>query len=209
MLQRGYIILIIGAALLISGVVVSVFWAGSFASSFLRQGVILNDVAIPPSGSANNTIQVTDISHPIALQIHFESHSGNGISVNSQNGQANTTTSNNNNISLREVVRDSNGRILSQNDLSKQFFTTFKPTIAGTYTLVISNLGSNPVRVAALFGSATFVNENNQININLFTGVIAGLVLIGIGIITLIAGIIIVILDRRKGTRGKESIATR
>jgi hypothetical protein len=209
MLQRGYIILIIGAALLISGVVVSVFWAGSFASSFLRQGVILNDVAIPPSGSANNTIQVTDISHPIALQIHFESHSGNGISVNSQNGQANTTTSNNNNNSLREVVRDSNGRILSQNDLSKQFFTTFKPTIPGTYTLVISNLGSNPVRVAALFGSATFVNENNQININLFTGVIAGLVLIGIGIITLIAGIIIVILDRRKGTRGKESIATR
>jgi hypothetical protein len=143
------------------------------------------------------------------LQIHFESHSGNGISVNSQNGQANTTTSNNNNNSLREVVRDSNGRILSQNDLSKQFFTTFKPTIPGTYTLVISNLGSNPVRVAALFGSATFVNENNQININLFTGVIAGLVLIGIGIITLIAGIIIVILDRRKGTRGKESIATR
>ena len=142
------------------------------------------------------------------MQIHFESHSGNGISVNSQNGQANTTTSNNNN-SLREVVRDSNGRILSQNDLSKQFFTTFKPTIPGTYTLVISNLGSNPVRVAALFGSATFVNENNQININLFTGVIAGLVLIGIGIITLIAGIIIVILDRRKGTRGKESIATR
>jgi hypothetical protein len=208
MLQRGYIILIIGAALLISGVVVSVFWAGSFASSFLSQGVILNDLAILPSGSANNTIQVTDISHPIALQIHFESHSGNGISVNSQNGQANTTTSNNNN-SLREVVRDSNGRILSQNDLSKQFFTTFKPTIPGTYTLVISNLGSNPVRVAALFGSATFVNENNQININLFTGVIAGLVLIGIGIITLIAGIIIVILDRRKGTRGKESIATR
>jgi hypothetical protein len=209
MLQRGYIILIIGAALLISGVVVSVFWAGSFASSFLSQGVILNDLAIPPSGSANNTIQVTDISHPIALQIHFESHSGNGISVNSQNGQANTTTSNNNNISLRVVVRDSNGRILSQNDLSKQFYTTFKPTIPGTYTLVISNLGSNPVRVAALFGSATFVNENNQININLFTGVIAGLVLIGIGIITLIAGIIIVILDRRKGTRGKESIATR
>ena len=201
MLQRGYIILIIGAVLLISGIVVSVFWAGSFASSFLRQGLILNDVAIPPSGSANNTIQVTDINHPIALQIHFESHSSNR--------QANTTTSNNNNISLREVVADSTGRILSQNDIPKQFFTTFKPAIPGRYTLIISNLGSNPVRVGALFGSATFVNENNQININLFTGVIAGLVLIVIGIITLIVGIIIVILDRRKGTKGKESIATR
>jgi hypothetical protein len=198
-LQRGYIILIIGAILLVSGIVVSVYWVGYFASSFLRQGLILNDVAIPPSGSANNTIQVTDITHPIALQIHFESHSSNG--------QANTN--NNNNTSLREVVRDSNGKILSQNDLSKQFFTTFKPTIAGTYTLIISNLGSNPIRVGTLFGSATFVNENNQININLFTGVISGLILKVIGIITLIVGIIIVILDRRKGTRGKESIATR
>jgi hypothetical protein len=206
MLQRGYIILIIGAVLLISGIVVSVFWAGSFASSFLRQGLILNDVAIPPSGSANNTIQVTDINHPIALQIHFESHSSNGISVSPQNGQANTTT--NNNMGLREVVADSTGRILSQNDLTKQSFTTFKPTVPGKYTLIISNLGSNPVRVGALFGSATFVNENNQINITLFTGVIAGLILIGIGVITLIAGIIIVILDRRKGTRDKESITT-
>jgi hypothetical protein len=202
MLQRGYIILIIGTALLISGIVASVYWAGSFASSFLRQGVILNDVAIPPSGSANNTIQVTDISHPIALQIHFESHSSN-------NGLANTATTTNNNTSLREIVRDSTGKILSQNDLSKQFFTTFKPTFPGTYTLIISNLGSNPIKVGALFGSATFVNENNQVNINLFTGVIAGLILIVIGIITLIVGIIIVILDRRKGTRGKESIATR
>jgi hypothetical protein len=206
MLQRGYIILIIGAVLLIPGIVVCVFWAGSFASSFLRQGLILNDVAIPPSGSANNTIQVTDINHPIALQIHFESHSSNGISVSPQNGQAKTTT--NNNTVLREVVADSTGRILSQNDLTKQSFTTFNPTVPGKYTLIISNLGSNPVRVGALFGSATFVNENNQININLFTGVIAGLILIGIGVITLITGIIIVILDRRKGTRDKESITT-
>jgi hypothetical protein len=131
--------------LLISGIVVSVFWAGSFASSFLRQGLILIDVAIPPSGSANNTIQVTDINHPIALQIHFESHSSNGISVSPQNGQANTTT--NNNTGLREVVVDSTGRILSQNDLTKQSFTTFNPTVPGKYTLIISNLGSNPVKV--------------------------------------------------------------
>ena len=31
MLQRGYIILIIGAALLISGIIISALWAGSFA----------------------------------------------------------------------------------------------------------------------------------------------------------------------------------
>ena len=66
MLQRGYIILIIGAALLIAGILLSVIWADSFARSFLRQGVILSDVAVPPSGTATNTIQLRDISHPRA-----------------------------------------------------------------------------------------------------------------------------------------------
>ena len=78
----------------------------------------------------------------------------------------------------------------------------------GKYTLSISNLGSPPVRIGALFGSASFVNENNQINVNLFSGIIAGIILVIVGIITLISAIVIVILDRRKG-RDKKSIATR
>jgi hypothetical protein len=100
MLQRGYNILIIGATMLILGIVISAFWAGSFASSFLRQGIILSNVAIPPSGFTSSTIQLTDITHQIALQVHFESHSG-GSSIGCQNGQtSNTTTSNN--MGLRE-----------------------------------------------------------------------------------------------------------
>ena len=106
------------------------------------------------------------------------------------------------------LVKDPNGKVLSQNYFSKQFFTTFKPTMPGKYTLSISNLGSAPVRIGALFGSASFVNENNQINVNLFSGIIAGIILVIVGIITLISAIVIVILDRRKG-RDKKSIATR
>jgi hypothetical protein len=193
MLKRGYIILIIGAVLLISGTVISIFWAGSFVTSFLRQGVILSNVAIAPSATGSNTIQVSDVNHPIALQIRIESSS-------TTSGQA---------PNLREVVKDSTGKILSQNNFSKQFFTTFKPTVQGTYTLLISNLGSAPIRIGALFGSASFVNEgNNQVNVNFFSGIISGIILVVIGIITIIAAIIILILDRRKG-RGKESIATR
>jgi flagellar basal body-associated protein FliL len=193
MLQRGYIILIIGAVLFISGAVISIFWAGSFVTSFLHQGIILSNVAVAPATTASNTIQVNDISHLIALQIRIES-------ISTTTGQA---------ANLREVVKDSTGKVLSQNDFSKQFFTTFKPTIPGAYTLLISNLGSAPVRIAALFGSASFVNENNhQFNVNFFGGIITGIILVIIGIITIIAGIIILILDRRKG-KGKEYIATR
>jgi hypothetical protein len=192
MLQRGYIALIIGVALFVSGAVISIFWAGFFVTSFLHQGIILSNVAVAPSATGSNTIQVKDISHPIALQIRIESISTTGQAAN-----------------LREVVKDSTGKVLSQNDFSKQFFITFNPTVPGAYTLLISNLGSTPLRIAALFGSASFVNDvNHQVNINFFSGIISGVVLVIIGIITIIAGIIILILDRRKGS-GKEYIATR
>ena len=198
MLQRGYIILVIGAALLIAGILLSVIWADSFARSFLRQGEILTDLAIPPSGTATNTIEVIDISHPIALEIRFQAPSTSGQATNNNNTPVN----------LRELVKDPNGSVLSQNYFSKQFFTTFKPIIPGKYTLTISNVGSAPVRIGALFGSASFVNKNNQINVNLFSELIVGIILVIVGIITVITGIVIVILDRRKG-RGKKPIATR
>ena len=48
MLQRSYIILIIGAALLISGVIISALWAGSFGAKFMRENTILSGVSIRP-----------------------------------------------------------------------------------------------------------------------------------------------------------------
>ncbi len=202
MLQRGYIILIIGAALLIAGIVISMIWAGSFANSFLRQGMILNDVALAPSASGKNTIRVTDISHPIALQVHFESQDSNSNS--SQNEKTSNNTPVGRHVSLNEVVKDPADKILSNTTFSRQFFTTLRPTAQGTYTLIISNLGSDTIKVGALFGPATFLNEENQINFDILGGVIAGLSAAVLGILALIAGIIVLILDRRKGAKGKE-----
>jgi ABC-type cobalamin transport system permease subunit len=72
MLQRGYIILIIGAALLISGIAISALWAESFAGPFIRENTILNGVSIRPTGLVNTTIQVADTSRPVSLAIHVE-----------------------------------------------------------------------------------------------------------------------------------------
>lgn len=207
MLQRGYIILIIGAALLIAGIVISMIWAGSFANSFLRQGMILNDVALAPSASGKNTIRVTDIAHPIALQIHFESQDSNSNS--SQNEKTSNNTPVGRHVSLNEVVNDPADKILSNSTFSRQFFTTLRPTAQGTYTLIISNLGSDAIKVGALFGPATFLNEENQINFDILGGVIAGLSAAVLGILALIAGIIVVVVDRRKGVKGKEPVTTR
>jgi hypothetical protein len=189
MLQRGYIILIIGGALLISGMVISALWAGSFAGRFLRENTILNSASIRPSGLVNSTFQVTDTSRPVSLAIHVE-HSNN----NSGTGQEQQISNN----ALREAVRNPNGLVMTSNEFTKQFFTTFKPDMTGKYIATIQNLGNTTVSVGVLVGNLPFIGANNQVNVNFFGGIIVGVILIIAGIIVLIAGVIILILDRRK-----------
>ena len=181
-MERGYIILIIGAVLLISGIVISILWAGSSAGTIIRENTILSGVSIRPAGSVNASIQVIDISRPISLALHLERN--------------NSTTGGQipNNI-LRETVRNPNGVIMTSNEFTKQIFTTFKPDITGKYIVTIYNLGNSPVSIGVLAGNLPFVSANNQVNFNSLSGIIAGVILTIAGIIFLIAGVIGRILD--------------
>src|SRR5438094_8624251 len=186
-MQRGYIILIVGATLLISGIVISVFWAVPFAGTILRENTFLSGVSIRPAGSINAYNQVIDTTRPISLAIHVERNDS------TTGGQIP------NNI-LRETVRNPNGIIITSNDFTKQFFTTFKPDIIGKYTVTIYNLGDSPVSIGVLAGNLPFVGANNKVNFSSLSGIIVSVILIVTGIIILIAGVIVLILDRRKIT---------
>jgi uncharacterized RDD family membrane protein YckC len=199
MLQRSYIILIIGAALLISGIIISALWAESFAVRFMSENTILSGISIRPSALVNTTIQVKDTSKPVSLAIHVERSNNNTTSGTGQ-GQIP------NNI-LRETIRNPNGLIMTSNEFTKQFFTTFKPDTTGKYTITIYNLGSTPVSIGVLVGNLPFVDANNQVNINFVGGIIAGIFLIIAGIIVLIAGVIIFSLDRRRRALPKNQTA--
>jgi len=193
MLHRGYIILIISAALLISGIIISALWAGSFAKTFLRENTILSGISIRPSTSVNTSIQITDASRPLSLAINVERDNGGTPSGStSGGGQISNNT-------LRETVRNPNGFIMTSNDFTKQFFTTFKPDTMGKYTITVYNLGNSPVSIGVLVGSLPFVGTTNQVNINFLGGIIAGVFLIIAGIIVVIAGVIVLALDRRRG----------
>jgi uncharacterized RDD family membrane protein YckC len=197
MLERGYIILILGAALLISGIIISALWAEYFARSFIRENIILSGVSIRQSTSISTSIQVMDTSRPVSLTIHVEPSNGMSSSI--------TTTAVNegegqvpNNI-LRETVRNPNGIIMTSNEFTKQFFTTFKPDIPGKYTITVYNLGNSPVSIGAIVGNLPFIGANNNIvNTNFLGAIIAGVVLIIVGIIALIAAVTVLALDRRK-----------
>jgi sulfite exporter TauE/SafE len=99
---------------------------------------------------------------------------------------------------LKETVRNPNGIIMTSSNFTKQFFTTFKPDISGKYTVTIYNLGHTLVSIGVLTGNLPFVGANNQVNLNSFSGIIAGVILTITGIIILIAGVIVLILDRRR-----------
>jgi uncharacterized RDD family membrane protein YckC len=191
MLQRSYIILIVGAVLLISGIIISAVWAGSFATTFMRENTLLNGVLIRPADLVNTTFQVTDTSRPVSLAIHVERNTNNTSGTGQEQQIPNNT--------LRETVRNPTGLVMTSNEFTKQFFTIFEPNMTGKYTITISNLGNTPVSIGALIGNLPFVGANNQVNINFLGGIIAGIFLIVAGIIVLIAGVVVLALDRRKG----------
>jgi hypothetical protein len=87
---------------------------------------------------------------------------------------------------------------MTSNEFSGQDFRTFKPDITGKYTVTIYILGRNPVSVGVLVGNLPFVGTNNQVNLNSLSGIIVGVILSIIGINVVIAGVIVLIVDRRR-----------
>ena len=191
MIQRGYIILIIGGALFIAGIIIAAVWAIPFASTFLRQNTLINEVSIEPSRSVQATTLVSDVSRPITIAIHVERPQGV--------------------VRLIETVKDSSGTVVSNNEFSVNLFTTFQPQNTGTHVLNITNAGAAPVTINAMFGYMPFVtapastsDEGSQplpgVDLNSLSVVITGGVLTTIGFFTIIAGIVIVVIDSRKRT---------
>src|SRR5215469_4710249 len=190
-MQRGYVILIAGAVLLISGIVISAVWVGTF----IHENAILSGVLIKPAGSVNVSTQVIDTSRPLSLAINVvrnNSATGGQIPINI----------------LRETVRNPNGIIITSNEFTKQFIMTFKPAITGKYIVTIYNLGNSNVRVDVSAGNIPFISTNNKVNFNSLSGVIVGVILTIAGIIVLIAGVILLVLDRRRiGPRIQTSLS--
>src|SRR5829696_7998541 len=204
MLKRGYIILIAGAVLVIAGIALTAVYGSNLASLVLSESVILSDVPIDPSASVNRTLEVTNTERTVAIALHGES--GEADSTQTQQQQES-------NISIiREEIRNPSGVVINKNEFNSGsssedndgddnndgLFTTFKPDVQGQYNLIITNLGSEPVKVRGIFGYIPIIGNNNQVNLQPLIGIIAGVILFIVGIITLIVDAIIALLDRRK-----------
>jgi hypothetical protein len=194
MIRRGYIILIIGGVLFVAGIIIAAIWAIPFASTFLQGNTLINQVSIEPGRLVQATTQVTDLSRPVTVAIHVQSPQGV--------------------VTLIETVKDPSGIIVSNNEFSANLFTTFQPQNTGNHILNITNAGTAPVTVDAMFGYMPFITAASPppsgqvgqplpgVDLSSLSLVITGGVLTTIGFFTIIAGIVIVVIDSRKGRGG-------
>jgi hypothetical protein len=195
MIKRGYIILIIGGALFIAGIIIAAVWAIPFASTFLRENTLINQVSIEPGRSVQATTDVTDVSRSITVAIHVERPEGV--------------------VRLIETVKDSFGTVVSNDEFSVNLFTTFQPQKTGNHILNITNAGAAPVTINAMFGYMPFITAASPstsevggqplpgVDLSSLSVIIAGGILTTIGFFTIIAGIVIVVIDSRRG-RGSD-----
>src|SRR5918999_2822972 len=192
MIRRGYIILIIGGALFIAGIIIAAVWAIPFASIFLQNNTLINEVSIEPGRSIEATTQATEVSRPVTVAIHIERSEGV--------------------VRLIETIKDQSGTVVSSNEFSANLFTTFQPQSIGNHILNITNAGSAPVTINAMFGYLPFITAPASstsdgsgdgqpipgVDLSSLSVVITGGVLTAIGFFTIIAGIVIVVIDSRK-----------
>ena len=195
MIRRGYIILIIGGALFIAGIIIAAVWAIPFASIFLQNNTLINEVSIEPGRSIEATTQATEVSRPVTVAIHIERSEGV--------------------VRLIETIKDQSGTVVSSNEFSANLFTTFQPQSIGNHILNITNAGSAPVTINAIFGYMPFITAPAStsdggggqpipgVDLSSLSVVITGGVLTAIGFFTIIAGIIIVVIDSRKRREGR------
>jgi hypothetical protein len=190
MIRRGYIILIVGGALFVAGIIIAAAWAIPFASTFLQENTLVNQVSIEPGRSVQATTQVTDVSRLVSVAIHIESPEGVARVI--------------------ETVKDPSGTVVSSDEFSANLFTTFQPQTTGNHILNITNAGTIPITIYATFGYIPFITTASPptsevggqpipaVDLSSLSVVIVGGVLTTIGFFTIIAGIVIVVIDRRK-----------
>lgn len=197
-MRRGYIILIAGEVLFAIGIGLSVVWGIQLANIFMQDNTFVNTISVEPGRSVDTTRQVTDTSRPLSVAIHIQ-----GVDAN-----ANAGTALRNDIRLLQTVKDPSGNVVSRNEFSGNLFTTFTPEQPGNYILTITNTGTEAVKVDGTFGYMPFIGssianngggqQQQVVDFGQLSGIIVGGTLATIGFLTIIAGIIVVIIDRPK-----------
>lgn len=173
-MKRGHYVLIAGGAIFIAGLVLTFVWALPLATEIQKGTTILQGREVNPGESVSATLGITDTSKPLSIVIS----SGSDIQMNAR-------------------VLDPDGDQIFGTTFTEAIAEAVEPTVIGVYELEITNQSSSDAAVDVVFGHIPGVGEQD-IDTEIFSGVLAGLAIIIAGIMVLIGGAIVTAVDRRK-----------
>lgn len=203
MLERGYIILIAGALLFAIGIGLVVGYGTDMATILLDETTILDNIELEPAEPVNKTLDIESTDRPVSVVLYVES------GVNGDNSPDSSNQSPADRPVVEQIVISPDGKVINKNQISENtqsdLLATFMPESEGTYTLTLTNLGTERVSVFGFFGFLPIIEEGGAINFAPVMGVAAGAVIFIIGVIILIAGTIITLLDWNRRRRGRNT----
>lgn len=173
-LKRGHYVLIAGGAIFIVGLVLTVAWALPLATEIQKGTTILQGREVGAGQSVTATLGVADTSKPLSIVISAGSE-----------------------IEMNAIVLDPDGDQIFGTSFTEAMAEAADPTVPGIYELVITNQSTSDASVDVVFGHIPGVGEQD-IDTEIFSGVLAGLAIIVAGIMVMIGGVVVAVVDRRK-----------
>ena len=178
-MQRGYKILIIGAAALVAGIILTLT-----VMVVLKQSSFNIDASVETISPGKSIFKTSEVSRGTKMAIGINSKPSD-IPMN-----------------LQIIERQGLVKILDVN-FTGSLFDNFMPNRDGEDVMMITNLGSKEVSANTVFGNSDFFDASGQPNIFLGAAAVSGIILSFASIIILIIGGIILFIDRRRAKRMK------
>ncbi|MGA7142043.1 MAG: hypothetical protein WBX29_08535 [Nitrososphaeraceae archaeon] len=178
-MQRGYKILIIGAAAMAAGIILTLT-----VMVVLKQSSFNINASMETVSPGKSIFKTSEVSRGAKMAIGINSKPSD-IPVN-----------------LQIIERPGLAKILDVN-FTGSLFKNFISNRDGEDTMMITNLGSKEVSANTVFGNSDFFDSSGQPKIFLGAAAVSGIILSFASIIILIVGGIILFIDRRRTKRMK------
>jgi hypothetical protein len=173
-MERGYIVIIAGAAIFAIGIALTVIWAMPLAEQLQQDATILQQLTIFADDSTPIRFNVTDTQKPLSVVV-------------TAGGQ----------IDMRAVLTDPQGSQLLSQEFTETYANAVDPTVPGTYELVLYNDGAEQVTVDVLVGHIPGVGEDT-FDAEAYGSILAGVGIIIAGVVVMAAGVVVWAIDRRR-----------
>lgn len=174
-MKRGYYVVIGGAALFVIGIALTMVWSLPIAQQLQKDTTILQQIALTTGRSASAEFKVTDPGKALSVVISAKSFTP-----------------------MKAILASPNGEKV----LSKEFNETLAESVtaskAGSYRLTVTNNGHTDTTADIVLGHIPGMSSGKNANLDTFKGVIAGVGTIIAGMMVMIGGVVLMVLDRRR-----------